>query len=139
MRATRKDKNKMKKIIVLMLAVMTLLCTAVPTLAAESFYEIVVDGNATRAMAVMQDGTVMVPLKRVAKALGYKVSYSSRAKSYHLENRENACDFELGSSVYTVYSTVADGMTAPSDLGAYYYKENDLRPSGIVQDAAWQQ
>ena len=78
----------------------------------------VVDGNATRAMAVMQDGTVMVPLKRVAKTLGYKVSYSSRAKSYHLENRENACDFELGSSVYTVYSTVADGMTAPSDLGS---------------------
>ena len=39
-------------------------------------------------------------------------------KRQHLESRENACDLAFGTSVYTVYSTSAIGMTAPEDLGS---------------------
>ena len=108
----------MKKVIVLMLAVITLLCSAVPALAAESSYEIVVDGNATRAVAVMQDGTLMLPMKAVSKALGYKISYKATEKTYHLKNGNRACDITMGSSIYAAYSLNSLGMTAPTDLGS---------------------
>ncbi len=108
----------MKKVIVLMLAVITLLCAAMPAFAAERSYEIVVDGNATRAMAVIQDGTLMVPMRAVSKALGYSISYQSAERTYHMENGKRACDIKMGSSVYSAYSLNCLGMTAPTDLDA---------------------
>lgn len=122
----------MKRIIVLVLALTTLLCVAVPAFAAErssgiivdgkteraTSYEIIVDGKSTRAMAVAEEGTVMVPMKAVAKALGYKISYNASERAYHLENGKRACDIFLNSSVYSVYSVGCIGMAAPADLGS---------------------
>lgn len=50
----------------------------------------------------MEEGTLMVPLKCVAKALGCRVSYRCRTQSYHLGNNINACDVAMNSSTYAL-------------------------------------
>ena len=108
----------MKKIIVSMLAVIMLLCAAIPAFAQEPSYEIIVNGNAIRAEAVMYNGTLMVPMKAVSRALGYKISYQADQRTYHLEDGRRACDIAMDCSVYTAYSLDCLGMTAPTDLGS---------------------
>ena len=108
----------MKRIIAVILLGLMLLSSA-SAFAIVGQYEIVVNGKATRAMAVMDDGTLMVPMKAVCKALGYKITYKSSDKAYHIENGTNACDIAMDSSVYTVYAVNGmAGTTSPTDLGA---------------------
>ena len=108
----------MKRIIAVILLGLMLLSSA-SAFAIVGQYEIVVNGKATRAMAVMDDGTLMVPMKAVCKALGYKITYKSSDKAYHIENGTNACDIAMDSSVYTVYAVNGmAGTTSPTDLGS---------------------
>ena len=81
-------------------------------------YTIRVDGKKLKEKGYMKEGTVMVPLKSVARALGYRVSYNSSAKRYQLKGKLNVCSVEFGSSIYTMRSTNAIGMSAPTDLGS---------------------
>ena len=108
----------MKRIIAVILLGLMLLSSA-SAFAIVGQYEIVVDGKATRAMAVMDEGTLMVPMKAVCKALGYKITYKSADNAYHIENGTNACDIAMDSSVYTVYAVNGmAGTTSPTDLGS---------------------
>ena len=77
-----------------------------------------IDGKKLKEKGYMKEGTVMVPLKSVARALGYRVSYNSSAKRYQLKGKLNVCSVEFGSSIYTMRSTNAIGMSAPTDLGS---------------------
>lgn len=68
--------------------------------------------------AVKMQGTIMVPLRMTAEALGFTVTWDEERRVIHMNNGTMQTDLALGENNYFAYSSKAIGMTAPQSLGA---------------------
>ncbi|MCR4601087.1 MAG: copper amine oxidase N-terminal domain-containing protein [Clostridia bacterium] len=67
-----------------------------------------------------KNGNLMIPLRAVAEALGYKVEWDNEDRSAELTNEQFGMKIYIGKDSYARYTTVLDavGMTAPQSFGA---------------------
>lgn len=86
---------------------------------------VTVMGRALDLQAVGSDvyaknGNLMIPLRAVAEALGYKVEWNNEDRSAELTNKQFGMKIFIGRDSYARYTTMTDtvGMTAPQTFGA---------------------
>lgn len=92
----------------------------------EDTITIVHQGDIAIDEAKMENGVVMVPLRKTAEALGFKVTWNGKENSVHLTNGTVQTSVALGQDSYYTATALKDavGMSAPSPLGAAAYEKN---------------
>lgn len=86
----------------------------------EETVEIQVNGQAIEAKAQKKDGVMMVPVRAVAEALGFSVSWDQQAKQAVLASDLGQVALTVGQDSYQ-YSTKVEGavgLSAPQNYGA---------------------
>ncbi len=85
---------------------------------------IVHEGDIAIGEAKLEDGVVMVPLRKTAQALGFQVTWNGAENSVHLTNGKVQTTVMLGLDSYYMATAIpgAVGMSAPSPLGAAAYE-----------------
>lgn len=105
----------MKKLVSLLLGLTLALSLSLPALAADTLTDgsvtVTVDGEAVTEVPVM------VPLRPVAEALGFTVTWDGSLPGARVDNGSVHTEVVLGRDLYTVTSSTAIGMTAPFSLG----------------------
>lgn len=105
----------MKKLVSLLLGLALALSLSLPALAADAVTNgsvaVTVDGEAVTEVPVM------VPLRAVAEALGFTVTWDGTLPGARVDNGSVHTEVVLGRDLYTVTSSTAIGMTAPFSLG----------------------
>lgn len=105
----------MKKLISMLLGLTLTLTLCVPALAADTLMDgsvsVTVDGK------TVTEVPVMVPLRTVAEALGFTVTWDGTLPGARVDNGSVHTEVVLGRDLYTVTSSTAVGMTAPFSLG----------------------
>lgn len=76
------------------------------------------NGKAISAKLELQNGHVMVPLRQVAKELGFKIQWDADIKGVHLDDGSVKTDVVLGEDGYFKASSKAIGLTQMFELGA---------------------
>ena len=103
-----------------------LICTALAVSATASQAE----GAAALSAAVQgsytENGVEMVPLRKTAEALGFKVVWNGENQSIYLDNGEVNTKVYIGEDSYYMASSVAIGMSAPTPLGAAPVLKNSV-------------
>lgn len=106
----------MKKLISMLLGLTLALSLSLPALAADTLtggsVSVTVDGK------TITEVPVMVPLRTVAEALGFTVTWDGTLPGARVDNGSVHTEVVLGRDLYTVTSSTAVGMTAPFSLGA---------------------
>lgn len=84
---------------------------------AETPLQVTVNGEFVTADTYVSNGGIMVPVRAVAEALGFQVTWHSD-QTLNLNNGDMQCDFAIGQNNYIVYTANPDliGMSAPSAL-----------------------
>lgn len=72
-----------------------------------------------------ENGTLMVPVRALAEALGFKVTWNNG--EVNINDGEMQCDLRIGEENYFVYTAIKDaiGMSAPFTLGSAPVLKND--------------
>lgn len=95
--------------------------TAVPSslVIAETTLQVAVNGEFVTADTYISNDGIMVPVRAVAEALGFQVTWHSD-QTLNLNNGDMQCDFAIGKNNYIVYTANPDliGMSAPFALEA---------------------
>ncbi len=99
---------------------------------------ILVDGKAFDLgdTAAYESGKcTMVPVRKIAEKLGYKVEWDSEHQGVKLDNGEVNTILYIGTDRYYMASSTADGMSAPTPLGAAPALVNGVTyvPTGIFE------
>lgn len=68
--------------------------------------------------AYILNDKIMIPLRRVAEKLGFKVEWDAENKGVKLDNGEVNTELYIGTDNYYMASSTAIGMSAPTTLGA---------------------
>lgn len=109
-------RTDMKKLISMLLGLTLALTLSLPVLAADTITDgsisVTVDGQ------TVAEVPVMVPVRAVAEALGFTVTWDGALPGARLDNGSVHTEVVLGRDLYTVTSSTAIGMTAPFSLGA---------------------
>ncbi len=90
-----------------------------PSVVATAQRQFVVNGKAMQLDSyTTENGTVMVPVRAIAEALGFKVTWNNGA--VNINDGEMQCDLRIGDKQYVVYTAIEDavGMSAPFTLGS---------------------
>lgn len=84
---------------------------------AEAPLQVTVNGQFVTADTYIANGGIMVPVRAVAEALGFQVTWHSD-QTLNLNNGDMQCDFAIGQNSYIVYTANPDliGMSAPFAL-----------------------
>lgn len=84
---------------------------------AEAPLQVTVNGRFVTADTYIANGGIMVPVRAVAEALGFQVTWHSD-QTLNLNNGDMQCDFVIGQNSYIVYTANPDlvGMSAPFAL-----------------------
>lgn len=92
----------------------------------EDTITIVHQGDIAIGEAKMENGVVMVPLRKTAEALGFQVTWNGKENSVHLTNGTVQTEVTLGQDSYYMATATRDavGMSAPSPLGAAAYEKD---------------
>lgn len=127
----KKGECFMKKIIcsvlvsgvILSSAVSAMCAESVPTLTAaqDSGYSVVMNGKTLPLPSdtvFEQNSHVMIPVRMVAEALGFKVEWDAQNRGVRLDNGEVNTTISIGDDLYYMASSTAIGMSAPTSLGA---------------------
>ena len=142
-RAHMKGRFIMKKTISLMLALASISSMGVSAMAANDTGEPMVIAPAPSVVATAQrqfvvngkamqldsytteNGTLMVPVRALAEALGFKVTWNNG--EVNINDGEMQCDLRIGEENYFVYTAIKDviGMSAPFTLGSAPVLKND--------------
>lgn len=82
--------------------------------------KIAVKGKTVPVQSISVNGCTMVPVRAVAEALGFKVTWNSTDRSVNINNGEMQSDLRIGENRYIVYTAVENmvGMSAPFELGS---------------------
>ncbi|MBC8535272.1 copper amine oxidase N-terminal domain-containing protein [Feifania hominis] len=113
----------MKKTIALLLGAALLATAAVPALAGDALIAPLISQDTqkldlTGREAYLENGRVMVPLRMVAEALGYTVTWDGEQSRVDLDNGVSHTYVTLGVDSYCKISSTAIGMSAPQSFGA---------------------
>ena len=126
----------MKKTISLMMALAVAGSMAAPAMAAndepmviapapnaqsqQAQMKIVVKGKTIPMQSITVNGCTMVPVRAIAEALGFKVTWNNADRSVNINNGEMQSDLHIGDNHYVVYTAIdgAVGMSAPFSLGS---------------------
>jgi len=81
------------------------------------------EGDIAIGTARLENGVVMVPLRKAAESLGFTVTWNSRERNVHLTNGTVQTVVTPGEDSYYMATAIAGavGMSAPSPLGAASY------------------
>lgn len=84
---------------------------------AEAPLQVTVNGQFVTADTYIANSGIMVPVRAVAEALGFQVTWHSD-QTLNLNNGDMQCDFAIGQNSYIVYTANPDlvGMSAPFTL-----------------------
>lgn len=82
------------------------------------------EGDIAFAQGRVESGVAMVPLRKVAEALGFTVTWNGEEESAHLTNGKVQTTVFIGEDSYFMASAQAIGMSAPQSLGAAAYEVN---------------
>lgn len=88
---------------------------------APAAYEVSADGKVIdfgKDAPFEENGTVMVPVRKTAEALGFTVTWDGEHKGVKLDNGEVNTIIYIGTDSYYMASSTAIGMSAPESLGA---------------------
>lgn len=106
----------MKKLISLLLGLTLSLTLSLPVLAADTLTDgsisVTVDGTAVAEVPVM------VPLRAVAEALGFTVTWDGSLPGARVETGQASIDLTLGKDLYQLVYTSSAGKSDPLSLGA---------------------
>lgn len=96
-----------------------LLATGVPALAAQN-YTVEVEGNVLDLTAVPyeENDRVMLPLRAVAEALGFTITWEQKTKTAYLDNGTLSSSAVIGSDQYAIGGDPAEGSTSAQSFGA---------------------
>ena len=97
-----------------------------PSVVATAQRQFVVNGKAMQLDSYMtENGTLMVPVRALAEALGFKVTWNNG--EVNINDGEMQCDLRIGEENYLVYTAIKDviGMSAPFTLGSAPVLKND--------------
>ena len=88
-----------------------------PAVTAEAAMQVIVNGQFVTEDTYQVDGGVMVPVRAVAEALGFKVTWNADW-TVNLNDGNMQCDLAIGHNNYVVYTANPDlvGMSAPFTL-----------------------
>ena len=91
-----------------------------PSVAQQAAMQVVVKGKAIPMDAYAKDGTVMVPLRAISEALGFKVTWNNDKRAVNINDGTMQSDLTIGENRYQVYTAVDDmvGMSGPFSLGS---------------------
>ena len=90
-----------------------------PSVVATAQRQFVVNGKAMQLDSyTTENGTLMVPVRALAEALGFKVTWNNG--EVNINDGEMQCDLRIGEENYFVYTAIKDaiGMSAPFTLGS---------------------
>ena len=90
-----------------------------PSVVATAQRQFVVNGKAMQLdSCTTENGTLMVPVRALAEALGFKVTWNNG--EVNINDGEMQCDLRIGEENYFVYTAIKDavGMSAPFTLGS---------------------
>lgn len=90
-----------------------------PSVVAEAQRQFIVNGKPMQLDSyTTENGTLMVPVRALAEALGFKVTWNNF--SVNINNGEMQSDLRIGDETYFAYTAIPDavGMTAPFTLGS---------------------
>jgi len=120
--------HTMKKAVSVCLCAATL-CTAAFAAGSAKTPTVTINGKAMSASGVpavyTENGNTMVPLRRVAETLGYKVSWDAKNQCAVIEDNDVRLPVTIGTDSYASVSKNAIGMTAPKSYGAKAALMND--------------
>ena len=85
-------------------------------------FTIIYEGDIAIAEGRVENGVAMVPLRKVAETLGFKVTWNGREQSVHLADDARQTTVYLGEDSYNYSSVQAVGTSAPTSLGAAAYE-----------------
>ncbi|MDY3618542.1 stalk domain-containing protein [Agathobaculum sp.] len=85
-------------------------------------FTIIHEGDIAIAEGRIEHGVAMVPARKVAETLGFKVTWNGKDQSVHLANDTRQTTVYLGEDLYNYSSVQAIGMSAPMSLGAAAYE-----------------
>lgn len=93
-----------------------------------SEFTVIHGGDIAIAQGHIQNGVAMVPLRTVAEATGFTVTWNAQDSSIHVINEKVQTTVRIGDDLYYHASAVEgmEGMTAPTSLGAAAYIENGV-------------
>lgn len=97
-----------------------------PSVVATAQRQFVVNGKAMQLDSyTTENGTVMVPVRALAEALGFKVTWNNG--EVNINDGEMQCDLRIGEENYFVYTAIKDavGMSSPFTLGSAPVLKND--------------
>lgn len=97
-----------------------------PSVVATAQRQFVVNGKAMQLDSyTTENGTLMVPVRALAEALGFKVTWNNG--EVNINDGEMQCDLRIGEENYFVYTAIKDavGMSAPFTLGSAPVLKND--------------
>lgn len=95
-----------------------LICTALAVSVSAAQAEGTAAASAAAQGSYTENGVEMVPLRKTAEALGFKVVWNGENQSIDLDNGEVNTKVYIGEDSYYMASSVAIGMSAPTPLGA---------------------
>lgn len=96
-----------------------MLIAPAPSVVATAQRQFVVNGKAMQLDSyTTKNGTLMVPVRALAEALGFKVTWNNG--EVNINDGEMQCDLCIGEEQYVVYTAIKDaaGMSAPFTLGS---------------------
>ena len=96
-----------------------MLIAPAPSVVATAQRQFVVNGKAMQLDSyTTENGTLMVPVRALAEALGFKVTWNNG--EVNINDGEMQCDLRIGEEQYVVYTAIKDaaGMSAPFTLGS---------------------
>ncbi len=94
----------------------------------EATFCIIVDGDMVIDGGKVQNGVAMVPLRTVAEALGFTVTWNAADQSVQLKNDKVQTTVRIGQDLYYHASSVEGmyGMSKPGPLGAAAYVKDGV-------------
>lgn len=97
-----------------------------PSVVATAQRQFVVNGKAMQLDSyTTENGTLMVPVRALAEALGFKVTWNNG--EVNINDGEMQCDLRIGEEHYIVYTAIEGmvGMSSPFTLGSAPVLKND--------------
>lgn len=90
---------------------------------------VAVNGERLHVVVEQLNGQAMIPLRAVAEALGFTVTWDPAAMSAHITNGIVQTRVAMGDKTYYMQTAIpgAVGLTGPQDLGAPVYLRNNER------------
>lgn len=79
---------------------------------------VTVEGSEMTAPVTQRNGSIMLPLRAVSEALGYKVEWNQLAYSATINNDKIKSTVEIGYNAYYYTSVHAVGMTQPKPMAS---------------------